>query len=200
MIPALGDAHIHVTDVGWGKEILDLHESRDPETFKNLLNAYLKSEKWESIKNSVNCLEALGWWEENELPTLAEIDEILPEIPAIFHRRCLHIVYMNSAAIKILGFNDPNFIADPKVEIVRDSTGKATGILREGFNLVRKSSLKKCTLETQKRYIKNGLNACVQAGLTQVHACEGKWLQKNAFIIFQGSGIDNFRFKPEVPS
>ena len=37
IIPGLGDAHMHVADVGWGKEILDLHQSKSKEYFLKLL-------------------------------------------------------------------------------------------------------------------------------------------------------------------
>ena len=26
--PGIGDAHVHVSDIGWARDILDLHESR----------------------------------------------------------------------------------------------------------------------------------------------------------------------------
>lgn len=174
VLPGLGDAHIHISDVGWGMEVLDLHSSRSSSQFLTLLASYINSSGWKKISNSVNCLEALGWWEEHELPTREEIDKILPDKPALFHRRCLHIIYMNSAAIAALGLNDDNYETELNVDVVRDNNRQATGILREGFNLVRNSPLKHCTIETQKRYILNGLAACVNAGLTQVHACEGR--------------------------
>ena len=129
----------------------------------------------------MNSLEGIGWWEEDELPDLAEIDELLPATPALFHRRCLHIIYLNSAAIAALGLNDKHFIPDENVHVVRDEHGKATGILKEGFNMVRKSALKQASLQTQKRYIQNGLKQCANAGLTQVHACEGT---SSIFYIF----------------
>ena len=45
VIPGLGDAHIHISDVGWGMEVLDLHSSRSSTQFINLLKNYFESAK-----------------------------------------------------------------------------------------------------------------------------------------------------------
>ena len=81
---------------------------------------------------------------------------------------------MNTAAINALGLNDPGYEPGGNIEVVRDNNGKATGLMKEGFDLIRKSVLKQTNIQTQKRRILAGLNACVKAGLTQVHACEGR--------------------------
>ena len=51
---------------------------------------------------------------------------ILKTLQAIFHRRCLHIVFMNSAAIRELKLNDKNVEFPDNMKIVRrpDGTGK----------------------------------------------------------------------------
>ena len=50
----------------------------------------------------------------------------LKTLLAIFHRRCLHIVFMNSAAIRELKLNDKNVEFPDNMKIVRrsDGTGK----------------------------------------------------------------------------
>ena len=131
----------------------------------NLTKEYLASDLWASVKSTVNCLEGFGWWEEKDLPSLEELDDILGDTPAIFHRRCLHIIYMNSAAIKALELDSPKFEKKGNVDIIRDKNGKSTGILKEGFEMVRKSYLKNQTLETQKRQILAGLKCCIGKGV-----------------------------------
>lgn len=172
MIPGLGDSHIHVADCGWGKEVLDLHSSSSKKDFVRLTKAYLSGPMWESIKYSVNNFEALGWWNEVDVPTLEVIDELVNDRPAIFHRRCLHVMMLNTKAIDALNLNDPDFTPPENIEILRDEAGKATGLIREGFNMA--SAIRVESSETLKRRILLGLDACVRAGLTQVHACEGK--------------------------
>merc|ERR1711892_444404 len=176
--PGIGDAHVHVSDLGWARGILDLHQSRSSDTFIKLLREYMASDKWARLKDKVNCLEGLGWWEEDELPPLEEIDAITGDLPCLFHRRCLHIIYMNSAAIELLGLNgDKAEEINPKMAIVRGSDGRASGILREGFDFIKSSNLKYQTKELQKQFILSGLDVCIQAGLTQVQACEEEnWL------------------------
>ena len=71
--PGIGDAHVHVSDIGWSREILDLHASRSSTKFIELLKEYLVSDKWRNLQEKVNCLEGLGWWEEDELPSLEGI-------------------------------------------------------------------------------------------------------------------------------
>ena len=50
----------------------------------------------------------------------------LKTLPAIFHRRCLHIVFMNSAAIRELKLNDKSVEFPDNMKIVRraDGSGK----------------------------------------------------------------------------
>ena len=93
---------------------------------------------------------------------------------------------LNSKAISALGLDSADFVPPENIEIVRletfvinghyygcrDADGKATGLLREGFNLVSNIRVESAT--TLKRRILLGLETCVKAGLTQVHACEGK--------------------------
>lgn len=172
LTPGIGDAHIHVGDVGWGREVLDLHSARSKDDFVNLTREYLASEKWLTINDTVNNFEALGWWDESDVPDLETLDSLVSDRPAIFHRRCLHVMALNSKAISALRLDSEEFVPPANIEIVRDENGKATGLLREGFNLVSEIRVESST--TLKRRIILGLETCVKAGLTQVHACEGK--------------------------
>lgn len=79
---------------------------------------------------------------------------------------------LNSKAISALRLDSEEFVPPANIEIVRDENGKATGLLREGFNLV--SEIRVESSATLKRRIIIGLETCIKAGLTQVHACEGK--------------------------
>ena len=65
------------------------------------------------------------------MPQLAEIDAITGDLPCLFHRRCLHIIYMNSAAIELLGLNgDKAEEINPKMAIVRGSDGRGERIFK----------------------------------------------------------------------
>ena len=49
--PGIGDAHVHVSDLGWARGILDLHQSRSSDSFIKLLREYMASDKWARLKD-----------------------------------------------------------------------------------------------------------------------------------------------------
>ena len=47
------------------------------------------------------------------------LDSLVSDRPAIFHRRCLHVMALNSAAISALGLDSSDFVPPENIEIVR---------------------------------------------------------------------------------
>ncbi len=71
-----------------------------------------------------------GRLHEQRHPTLAELDTMLPDIPAVIIRACSHIALVNSAALARAGVTATT--ADPVGgRIGRDADGALTGILEE---------------------------------------------------------------------
>lgn len=71
-----------------------------------------------------------GKWSEGRAPTRWDLDRAAPDVPVIVYRTCSHMAVVNSVALAIAGISketpDP-----PGGEIVRDSDGEPTGLLRE---------------------------------------------------------------------
>ena len=89
-------------------------------------------------------LEGWGFYEENlsegRFPNRWDLDKASPDRPVVLTRTCGHIISVNSAALKKAGIN--RFTPDPPGgEIVRDSNGEPTGILKES---ARKLFTKTC--------------------------------------------------------
>lgn len=63
-------------------------------------------------------------------PTRADLDEVVPDRPAVLMRTCAHIVACNTRALEAAGIG-PDTPAPAGGEIDRDAEGRPTGILRE---------------------------------------------------------------------
>jgi predicted amidohydrolase YtcJ len=66
---------------------------------------------------------------ERRYPTLAEMDEAVPDRPALI-RAGAHISIVNSAALTKLGIGD-DYVPPPGGHVMRDEAGKPTGVLIE---------------------------------------------------------------------
>lgn len=71
-----------------------------------------------------------GKWSEGRAPTRWDLDRAAPDVPVIVYRTCSHMAVVNSVALAIAGISKET--PDPLGgEIVRDSDGEPTGLLRE---------------------------------------------------------------------
>ncbi|MDQ2683197.1 MAG: amidohydrolase [Chloroflexota bacterium] len=69
---------------------------------------------------------------ERRYPTLSEMDEAVPDRPALI-RAGAHISIVNSAALERVGVDKPGFKLPTGAHIERDSAGKPTGMLVEMY-------------------------------------------------------------------
>lgn len=70
-----------------------------------------------------------------QMPTLAELDAITPDVPVALVDNDYHSLWINSKAMKMLGINQKT--QSPRGgEIVRDAEGKLTGVFKETAQLL----------------------------------------------------------------
>ena len=133
-MPAFIEGHGHYTGLGNSKLILDLTKARS----------------WDDIVSQVatavevaprgSLIEGRGWhqekWERAPQPNVegvplhASLDRVSPNNPVVLTHASGHASFVNGAALRLAGVTRET--ANPSGgEIVKDSTGEPTGLLRE---------------------------------------------------------------------
>jgi predicted amidohydrolase YtcJ len=101
-------------------------------------------------------------------PTAADLDRFFPVLPLVLMRVDYHAVWVNSAAMRIIG-DIPDTDPDGG-EIIRDKDGKPTGIfLDNAMRLFTWNSYAKVPKEVQMDAIKTAIKECNRNGVTTVH-------------------------------
>lgn len=178
MLPGLMDSHIHVAGMGETLHFLGLHECASIEDLQSALRTH-----W--INNfTLSVVQGTHWDQDSlsRLPTRFDLDGCIDDdIPVILWRCCWHIMVVNTKALlecKILVPSSkdsqtyelhPNF-AQPEGGCIDldDETNLPTGIIRERATEIILAVLNKRSAEEKKRFVKDGLDMCVQRGLTAV--------------------------------
>ena len=134
VMPGFIEGHGHFMSLGRSKQILDLNDVGDwSEIVRKVAVAVDKSKPGEWIFGR-------GWhqdkWQSvpadavDGVPINETLNKISPENPVILGHASGHAAFWNDAALEIAGVNG-NTLDPEGGTIVRDSTGKATGLMRE---------------------------------------------------------------------
>ena len=136
LMPGLIESHGHLLYLGQSLFGLNL---RGIKTKKAVLEKI--REHASSLKNG-QWLLGRGWdqsnWSGQQFPTAKDLDQILPDKPAVLYRIGGHAAWLNSKALESAGIDAATKDPDGGM-IVRDSEGRPTGILVDNaMNLVWK--------------------------------------------------------------
>ena len=134
VMPGFIEGHGHYMSLGRSKQILDLNDVGDwSEIVRKVAVAVDKSKPGEWIFGR-------GWhqdkWQSvpadavDGVPINETLNKISPDNPVILGHASGHAAFWNDAALEIAGVNG-NTLDPEGGTIVRDSTGKATGLMRE---------------------------------------------------------------------
>lgn len=128
VIPGFNDAHVHFLEIGQQLSSVDLRDAKTPQEFV------------ERIKNFAAKLPKGRWilggkwdhenWTPNNLPTAAMIDAATPDNPVFIDRLDGHMALANSLALNRAKVDKTTKDVEGG-EIVRDSNGNPTGILKD---------------------------------------------------------------------
>ncbi len=130
VIPGLIDAHCHVADVGYLAAAADCSQPSAPDI--PAIQARLREAAGRTPEAS--WVTGGGYVEyklrERRHPTRADLDQAVPDRPAVLYHTSLHACVLNSAALAEAGFSDGQ--PDPPAGALgRDSDGRLDGVVFE---------------------------------------------------------------------
>ena len=125
-----------------------------------------------------------GWdrnlWEDSDFPTRQDLDTVAPRHPVALDSKDVHTTWLNSLALQRAGITSET--PDPSGgEIVRDTTGRPTGILREQAQHLLDEIKARPSASACRAAVREGIRHVHRVGVTGFHDCE----DEQAFIIFQ---------------
>ncbi len=126
-MPGFIDTHTHFIDGGFRLSTVDLRDADSPEEFARRLSVYAASlEPGEWILG--------GDWDhtrwDGKLPDRSWIDAVTPDNPVFVTRLDWHMALANSRAMDLAGVA-PDVSAPEGGEVVRDRSGRLTGVLKD---------------------------------------------------------------------
>lgn len=162
-VPGFIDAHAHPSAATDGIYAIDLTEAQDEES-------YLKIIREAFAKNSdINLVYGFGWSMGAfgaKGPVASALDQITGNVPAVLWDTGYHNLWANTAALELAGFDQNPDSEDTNV--VRDKSGKPTGLLKEAAIEEIIMTLPGYTVEQCKEGIKNYQQMAIASGHTSV--------------------------------
>jgi predicted amidohydrolase YtcJ len=131
VVPGLIDAHCHVSNVGYLAAGADCGQPSAPDI--PAIQARLREAAGRTPPGS--WVTGSGYVEyklrENRHPTRADLDEAVPDRPAVLYHTSLHACVLNTAALREAGLRDGQ--PDPAGGVLgRDGQGRLDGVVFEG--------------------------------------------------------------------
>lgn len=166
IMPGFHDFHLHVIPGSLELDSLSLQDAKSEEDAVKMVRQFADNrleDKW---------IIGFSWdnanWENNQLPTRASLDRVLPDRPVLLHHVELHYAWVNSKALEIMGItrDTPN---PPFGEIAKDNDGELTGILYEhAMNLIHKGAYD-FSREKKSTMLKGFFRLAAENGITSVN-------------------------------
>jgi predicted amidohydrolase YtcJ len=184
VMPGFNDAHVHLASAGLEKLRIDLLGCKSLEEMQVRIRtaaAAAAPGAW---------LQGIGWdhtlWQNKELPTRLDVDQVTAGHPAVFSRVDGHIAVANSAALAAAGINR-NTIDPAGGKFDHDSGGELTGIVREGAVALVYSHVPPPTPAERRRALELATEDAVRQGVTSAQDYS-TWDDFVVFEQMEGSG------------
>lgn len=143
-----------------------------------------------------------GPWDEQrmggQLPRKEWIDAVSPDTPVAIPRTDLHSLFLNSAALRLVGI-DRNTPDIPGGVIERDERGEPTGVLKDNATTRVFGTIPPPSEALTEQYMRRGINNALSKGVAQVHNTEIDWSVQDAARRLRAKGATGLRFYSFVP-
>ena len=193
-MPGFIDTHTHFLDGGFRLASVNLRDAATPKEFARRL-----AEHAEQLPPGTWILG--GDWDHEmwggELPDRAWIDEVTPEHPVFVTRLDWHMALANSKALELAGF-DPGAPDPPGGEIVRDDTGRPTGVFKDEAMTFLYAAVPNPTEAEQDSALTAAMRFAAGLGVTGIHDM-GTWDGLAAYERAKGRGALTLRVRAYVP-
>ncbi len=167
-LPGFIDGHLHLLAYGLSLANLDLTGARSVEEVRSRIRIFqekrrLSPEEW---------LVAIGWndeqFSEGRIPTREDLDDLVPENPAILVRICGHVATVNTVGLRLLGITGATRLPQGVADL--DDSGEPTGVLREGAVSYAHSKRPAAGRDALRTALLRGGTEMARWGLTSVHS------------------------------
>ena len=165
LIPGLIDAHGHVLSLGRLQQQLELRDLGFEQTLSAIREfaQNLQPGEW---------LIGRGWnqvlWNDKQFPTRAQLDELQIDNPIWLSRIDGHAGWANSAALELAGITGKTQ-SPSGGEIVREESGRPTGILIDNAMSLVQAAIPVPTRDEDKAALKVAFDKALSLGLTGLH-------------------------------
>jgi predicted amidohydrolase YtcJ len=165
LLPGFNDAHVHFIDGGLQLDNIDLKNATSAVEFTRRVGAHAEATpEGEWILGG-------GWdeqrWDRPALPTKDFIDPVTAGRPTLLHRCDLHMALANSAALRLAGITVQTPIPVGG-EMVRDSRGEPTGILKDAAIACVARVIPPLSRERRLHAVKRAMGHAASLGVTSV--------------------------------
>ena len=162
--PGLTDAHIHLDFYSQGLSYVDCETATRQECLQRVADIVKSVPQGDWIRGH--------GWNQNNWPegfgNTADLDAIAPQHPVYLTAKSLHASWVNSIALQLAGITSST--PDPAGgKILRDASGRPTGILLESAMGLVESAIPAITVEDVRENILNAQSKLWRLGITGVH-------------------------------
>ncbi|HSI16142.1 MAG TPA: amidohydrolase family protein [Sphingomonas sp.] len=195
VVPGMTDCHTHFTRASVMLSWPSLRDADTPAEFTRRIavsaralppGEWLQGGNWDADR----------WG--GELPQKGWIDAVTPDTPVAVIRYDLHMLLLNSVALKLAGI-DRHTPDVPGGVIGRDASGEPTGILKDAARDLVTRVIPKPSDATVEAAIRRGIALGLSHGVTQVHNTDVDWVTHDALRRMRARGETDMRFYSFTP-
>lgn len=193
--PGLIDPHVHFVKAATMLSQPSLRDAADPREFVQRIAAAaraLPKGQW---------LEGGNWDQDRwggEMPNRSWIDPVTPDTPVAVIRYDLHMLLLNSLALRLAGI-DRSTPDVPGGVIERDPAGEPTGIIKDAAKDLVLRAIGTPTDDQIDAVTRQGIAHALSKGVTQVHPTELETLSFDSTRRLRAKGETGLRFRHYLP-
>lgn len=193
--PGFIDPHTHFVKASIMLSQASLRDAASPEEFVQRVAAAAKAlpkGQW---------LEGGNWDQDRwggKMPDRHWIDPVTPDTPVAVIRYDLHMLLLNSLALKLAGI-DRNTPEVPGGVIERDARGEPTGIIKDAAKDLVLRAIGEPTNAQIDTAVRKGIDLALSKGVTQVHTTELEWISFDSTRRLRAAGEPGIRFRHYLP-
>jgi predicted amidohydrolase YtcJ len=194
VVPGMCDSHIHLIDGGEHLASVQLRDAKTRDEFVKRIADFAKTRSGSQWITG-------GDWDHTmwggELPDRAWIDSVSPETPVWISRLDGHMALANSAAMRAAGVTE-NVEEVDGGEIVRDETGRLTGLFKDNAMSLIDKAVPPASMESRLEAAVAAMKYLAEQGVTSVHHM-GTWGDVDTFRLAKERGLLTVRVYAFTP-